>query len=168
LRRFAAEELSMKLSELLAKWSLTKLKINAGFVNAEFEANDQERDAAWALYVELLTRVTVQALPAGQGDEAAALASVHKLFAITREVMRAPGARHANQFAKIAIVILNQQVRPFTSHWHQALLAGAFDDPQQCQRFRAELAALQDTLTRYAGLLSDLAGVEDLTRLEQV
>lgn len=156
----------MKLRELLDKWSLTKLKINAGFLDAEFQANDQEKDAAWAMYVELLTRITTQALPPEHGDEAAALASVHALFGITRGIMRAPGARHADQFAKIAIVVLNQKVRPFTAHWHKASLAGAFSDAAQCQRFRAELAELQEVLTSYAGVLSDLAGVEDLTRLE--
>lgn len=157
----------MKLRELLDKWSLNSLKVNAGFVNMEFQPNDHEKDAAWALYVELLTRVTVQALPAGQGDEAGALTSVHQLFAITRDIMRAPGARHANQFARLAIVILNQKVRPFTTRWHRASLAGAFSEAAACQRFRDELAELQGVLTRYAGLLSDLAGVEDLTLLEQ-
>ena len=79
--------------------------------------------------------------------------------------MRAPGARHANQFANIAIVVLKQKVRAFTAHWHKAALAGAFNDLVQCQRFRTELAELQEVLTHYAGLLSDLAGVEDLTRI---
>ncbi len=51
----------MKLRELLDKWSLTKLKINAGFLDAEFAANDQEKDAAWAMYVELLTHITTEA-----------------------------------------------------------------------------------------------------------
>ena len=157
----------MKLRELFDNWSLAKLKVNAGFLDAEFQPNDQEKDAAWAMYAELLTRITTQALPAEHGDEAAALASVHKLFAITREIMRAPGARHADKFAKVGIVILNQKVRPFTAYWHKASLAGAFNDPAQCERFRKELAELQDVLVRYAGVLSELAGVEDLTRLEQ-
>jgi hypothetical protein len=156
----------MKLRELLDKWSLTKLKINTGFLDAEFQANDQEKDAAWAMYVELLTRITTQALPAGQGNEAAALESVYKLFGITRDIMRVQGARHADKFAKIAIVILNQKVRPFTAYWHKASLAGAFSNTEKCKQFRVELAELQDVLTRYAGVLSDLAGVEDLTKLE--
>lgn len=157
----------MKLRELLDKWSLTKLKISTGFLDAEFQANDQDRDAAWSMYVELLTRITTQALPAEHGDEATALASVHSLFAITREILREPGRRHADKFAKIAIVVLNQKVRPFTAYWHKASLAGAFDDPKQRERFRAELGEVQVVLTHYAGLLSDLAGVEDLTKLEQ-
>ena len=157
----------MKLRELFDHWSLTKLKVHAGFLDMEFEPNDQDKDAAWAMYVELLTRVTTQALPADHGDEVAALASVHKLFEITRGVLRASGARHAAQFAKVAIVILNQKVRPFTAFWHKASLAGAFNNPVQCQRFRQELVALQAVLVSYAGVLSELAGVEDLTKLEQ-
>jgi hypothetical protein len=137
----------MKLRELHDKWSLTKLKINAGFLDAEFQANDQEKDAAWAMYVELLTRITTQSLRAEQCDEAAALDFVYKLFGITREIMRAPNAGHADKFAKIAIVIMNQKVRPFTAHWHNASLAEAFNNTVKCNQFRAELADLQLVLT---------------------
>jgi hypothetical protein len=157
----------MKLRELFDHWSLSKLKVNVHFLDMEFTPNDQEKDAAWAMYVELLTRITTQALPAEHGDEAAALASVHQLFGITRDILRQPGARHANQFAKVAIVVLNQKVRPFTTKWHKASLACAFNEADACEAFRQELADLQDVLTRYAGVLSELAGVEDLTRLEQ-
>jgi len=157
----------MKLRELLDRWSLTGLKINAGILEAEFAPKDRDRDAAWAMYVELLTRITTQALPSDHGDEATALESIHKLFGLTREILRETGGRHAGEFAKIAIVILNQKVRPFTAYWHKASRAGAFDDPAQCQRFRSELADLQRVLTHYAELLSELAGVEDLTRLGQ-
>lgn len=156
----------MKLRELFDHWSLSKLKVSAAFIDAEFTPNDQDKDAAWAMVVELVTRVTTQALPAEHGDEAAALASVHELFPLTREILRRPGARHADKFAKIAIIVLNQKVRPFTAYWHKAAVAGAFADAAQCRRFRDELAELQEVLTRYAGLLSELAGVEDLTRLE--
>ena len=141
----------MKLRELLDKWSLTKLRVNAGFLDAEFQANDQEKDAAWAMYVELLTRITTQALPAEQGDEAAALASVHQLFAITRDILRSSGARHADKFAKIAIVVLNQKVRPFTSHWHKAALAG-------CLRRCGAVPALSQRTRRIAGRADPLRG----------
>jgi len=32
------------------------------------------------------------------------------------------------QFRKIAIVVLNQVIRPFTVKWHRLSLAGAFND----------------------------------------
>lgn len=161
----------MQWRELLDQWSLSGLKINVGVLNAEFKPSDPDRDAAWALYVELLTRITTQPLPRGYGDELAALKSVHDLFALTREILKAPGARHAREFAKIAIVVLNQKVRPFTAKWHKLSLAGAFDDKAQCDTFRNELEVLQGVLLHYTQLLGAMAGVEgddDLTRIEDV
>ncbi|MCE4554664.1 hypothetical protein [Pelomonas cellulosilytica] len=156
----------MKLREWLDAWSLKGLKIHAGFLDAEFAPNDQDADAAWELYVELLTRATTQLLPQDAGDEAAALESVHDLFGLTRAILRAPGRRHATGFAKIAIVVLNQKVRPFTAKWHKLQLAGLLDKPDMRADFRSELTALQVDLRHYAGLLSQMAGVEDLTTLQ--
>ncbi|MEM6985803.1 MAG: hypothetical protein AAF499_04615 [Pseudomonadota bacterium] len=158
----------MKYSQLIEDWGLKGLKINLGVLEAEFQPNDPDRNAAWALYIELLTRITTQPLPKAHGDEATALDSVYSLFAVTRDLLKGPDGRHAIHFAKIAIVVLNQKIRPFTAKWHKAKLDGAFDDPEACDAFRTELADLQDQLRRYAGLLSQLAGVEDLNNLEDV
>lgn len=161
----------MKWRELLDQWSLTGLKVKAGVLEAEFKPQDPDRDAAWALYVELLTRIATQPLPRGYGDEQAALDSVYALFPLTREILKAPGARHAREFAKIAIVVLNQKVRPFTAKWHKQALAGAFDDKARCDDFRTELEALQTVLLHYTQLLGAMAGIEgedDLTRIEDV
>ena len=61
--------------------------------------------------------------------------------------------------------MLNQIVRPFTAKWHQASLAGKFNQPKQREEFRTELRELQSKLRQYAGMLADLAGVEDMTNL---
>jgi hypothetical protein len=159
----------MQWRELLHQWGLSGLTINPGVLAADFHPSDEDKDAAWALYVELLTRITTQPLPQEQGDERAALESVHQLFALTRDILRSTGGRHAREFAKIAIVLLNQQVRPFTSKWYRLSLTGGFDGLTGRQEFRAELALLQDVLLRYARLLGSMAGIEgddDLTRIE--
>ncbi len=137
----------MKFSELLDKWSLSKLSITAGFLNMEWQPNDTDKQCAWEMYVELLTRITTQPLADEHGDEKTAL--------------------------------LNQIIRPFTAKWHKHALAGELDsinapnndknskrNVESCQQFRAELAELQAELTNYSKLLADIAGVEDLTRLE--
>jgi hypothetical protein len=118
------------------------------------------------LYVELLTRITTQHLQPGHGDEKSALDSIHALFGLTRETLKTQG-RHCDEFAKIAIAVLNQIVRPFTAKWHKQSLAGVFDDPAQCQEFRDELSKLQQQLRRYTKMLADMASVEDLTELEK-
>ncbi len=99
------------------------------------------------------------------GDEATALESIHKLFDLSRGVIKKHG-RLCIEFSKIAIVILNQRIRPFTAKWHKLLLANAFDDAKQRVQFRQELAELQETLKLYSKMLADMAGVEDLTELE--
>ncbi len=156
----------MKWKEWLDKWSMTGLSINAGFLNMDWAPQDRDRDAAWELYIELLTRITTQHLQPDHGDESAALESIHALFGLTRETLKNQG-RHCTEFAKIAIVVLNQYVRPFTAKWHKASLEGAFDAPEGCQEFRDELATLQEQLRQYTKMLADMANVEDLTTLEK-
>ena len=97
-----------------------------------------------------------------EGDEATALESVHSLFAITRNILKEKG-KNAVNFTKIAIVVLNQIIRPFTAKWHRKMLNGAFQDEDQCLIFRNELSVLQNELIKYTKLLADLAMVEDLT-----
>lgn len=155
----------MKWREWLENWSLVPLKINIRFLEAEWAPQDADRDAAWELYIELLTRITTQPLPEEHGDETAALDSVHALFGLTRDIIKKHG-RQSQEFTRLAIVVLNQIVRPFAAKWHRQSLGGAFKDSAQCAAFRKELAALQDVLREYTRMLGDLAGVEDLTSLE--
>jgi len=156
----------MKLRDFLEKWGLSKLKINSGFLEAEFAPNDPDREAAWELYIELLTRVTTQYLSPDDGDEKAALDSIHAIFPLTREILRHRGSG-CGEFAKIAIPILNQIIRPFTAKWHKLSLAGSFSDAKQCAEFRDDLSALQPYLRAYTTALADMASVEDLTLLEE-
>lgn len=156
----------MKWDKWLEKWDMTSLKIKTPFLEMKWEPKDEDKDAAWELYIELLTRVSTQALPEGHGSEKAALDSVHTLFPLTREIIKKNG-RHATEFAKIAIIVLNQVVRPFTAKWHKLSLEGAFSEESQCIQFRVELFDLQVFLQKYTQLLADMAGVEDFSFLEK-
>lgn len=155
----------MKWQEWLEKWSMTSLKIKTPFLEADWQPKDKDKDAAWELYIELLTRIATQPLPKKHSDEATALESIHKLFGLTREIVKRHG-RECIEFTKIAIVVLNQIVRPFTAKWHKEELSDAFADSQKRDEFRKELIGLQTALKYYAKMLSDMAGVEDLTDLE--
>ena len=156
----------MQLRKLLEKWDLTSLKINTPFLDMQWEPKDEDKDAAWDLYVELITRVATQRLEPDEGDEAAALKSINDLFPLTRSTIKRNG-RHCVNFTRIAVVILNQKVRPFTATWHRRFVAGALNDSDK-DAFRVELGRLQTDLRNYTRLLADLAGVEDLTDLEHV
>jgi len=155
----------MKLGKWLENWDMTGLKIKAPFLEMEWQPQDEDKAAAWELYVELLTRIATQPLAQDHGDGKTALDSVHSLFPITREVIKNNG-RHCIEFTKIAVVVLNQRIRPFTAKWHKLSLEGVFNDETQCRTFRSELQALQAVLRVYTKMLADMAGVEDLTELE--
>jgi hypothetical protein len=147
-------------------WGLSSLKINLGFLEGEFAPQDPDRAAAWELYVELLTRVTTQYLAPEDGDEKTALDGVHAIFPLTGDILRRQGSG-CGEFAKLAIPVLNQIIRPFTAKWHRLSLAGAFGDSGRCHEFHAELSALQLLLREYTRALAAMAAVEDLTVLEQ-
>ena len=154
-----------KLGELFARFHLDKVKLGPQWANVELSLQSADQEAAWELYVEMLTRVVTQPLPIEAGDEKTALESVYSLFPATREVLRRHG-RAAVNFTKVAVPVLNQVVRPFTAKWHGEALAGAFDDDGKSEEFRQDLASLQVDLRNYNRVLAELAGVEDMTNLE--
>jgi hypothetical protein len=156
----------MNFHDFLERSELGGLKIQLPFREGEFKPGAADRLAAWDLYVELLTRITIQPLPAEAGDEKAALTSVFELFGYTRESLKKHGPG-ALQFARLAIPVLNQIVRPFTAKWHKLSLANAFESAQHRKEFRNELSALQGLLRKYARALASIAAIEDLTELEQ-
>ena len=157
----------MKWKKWLEEWDMTSLKIKTPFLDMEWNPQDEDKNAAWELYIELLTRIATQPLPAEYGDEEAALTSVFNLFALTREIIRRYG-RYCIEFTKIAIVVLNQIIRPFTAKWHKLSQEGAFNDKKKCIKFRKELNDLQKKLRNYSMMLADMAGVEDLTNFEDI
>lgn len=157
----------MKWKKWLENWDMTSLKIKAPFLDMEWKPQDEDKNASWELYIELLTRIATQPLPSEYGDEAAALTSVHSLFGLTRETIKRHG-RNCIEFTKIAVVVLNQVIRPFTAKWHKKLLAEAFKDKKQCDEFREELFELQEKLKNYTKMLADMSGVEDLTNIEDI
>ena len=154
----------MQFKKLLEQWDLNSLRISAAFLEMEWVPRDEDKAAAWELYVEMITRITTQPLVLGNGLERAALDSVYQLFPLTRGILKTHG-RHCINFAKVAVVVLNQVVRPFTSKWHIRMSAAPLEGGAVVD-FRKELAELQVNLLNYTRLLADMAGVEDLTGLE--
>ncbi len=165
LRHYALKEDTMKWSKWLETWDMTSLKINLKYLEMEWQPKTADQDAAWELYIELLTRVATQRLPAEHGDEDTALESIYALFELTRTIIKTH-KRDCVEFTKLAVVVLNQVIRPFTAKWHKRRIEGAFKDAVLCAEFRLQLNVLQSELRKYTQMLSSMAGVEDLTDLE--
>ena len=97
----------MQLKKLLEKWDLTSLKIKAPFLEMEWQPNNEDKTAAWELYIELITRAATQRLAPDEGDEAAVLKSIYELFSLTRDTINRNGRIN---FTRIAVVVLNQKI----------------------------------------------------------
>ena len=134
------------------------------FLKTERKPRENDRKAAWELYVEMVTRITTQPLQPEHGEEKAALDSVYFLFQTTRAILLKQGP-DCVVFAKIAIEILNQRVRPFTAKWHRKNLASA--NATDCAEFRQDLESLHEVLRAYMHTLAVIAGVEELTDVSE-
>ncbi|MEA3273752.1 MAG: hypothetical protein U9Q81_00310 [Pseudomonadota bacterium] len=129
---------------------LQSLSINLpfGLGGANIVVTEAQRTVAWALYVELATRVAGVELKPGMGSAREALSSLHSLFETTRSVLRdqGPGAAEGPEsVGPIAIEILNQGLRPFLVEWHTSL--SGFEAQQieeQRSRFGGEVTVVVD------------------------
>jgi hypothetical protein len=164
-----------------------KVNLNLGLftVAGTWEPDEHERAAAWEMYIELATRISTQALKDGEGILGEALASLHALFALTRQTLLRHGPTVARKsgsgehsFAELAIYVLNYAIRPVLAKWHPLLEAHEASRPAEASvvqheatwehagELREVLEELRLNLLGYANLLAAVAGVEPLIELE--
>ncbi|MET4590692.1 hypothetical protein [Arthrobacter sp. 754] len=132
-----------------------------------------ERDAAWELYVELVTRIAVAPLGRREGLLREALNSLYSLFGTTREVLRKYGPAVARapeigeyRLGHLAIWILNAVLRPVLARWHPELqrweslrptersMADHEEAWERANELRDELERLRILLVQYARILA--------------
>lgn len=146
-----------------------------GIGSAKWQADPTEREAAWSLYVELVTRIAVQPLEVDQGLVREALTSLYSMFGSTREILKKAGPKvgaSKKSVGGIAIAVLNNGLRPFLAKWHPLLQAWEAKRPASLSpkeheqnwseepKLRAELAQLRSDLEKYADALAEIAGVD--------
>ncbi|MCH7662281.1 MAG: hypothetical protein IH859_00215 [Chloroflexi bacterium] len=158
------------------KSKVTKLEIGLPFNLGKItlEPDKAQQYAAWELYVELTTRISVQSLAKEEGLVREALSSLYNLFNITRDILRRAGpsvAQGSDSLGPIAIDVLNLGLRPFTSKWHPELQIYESQRPENLSPkehednwemigiAREELETLREELSIYADALAKIAGV---------
>lgn len=152
-----------------------------GKISGQWVPDRAEREAAWQMYVELATRITVQPLAPDQGLIREALTSYYSLFASTRAILREHGPRIAQphrdgdlSFGYLALAVLNGALRPLLSHWHPELLSHEQQRPPDvtiahwerswthAATVREQLETTRLAILGYADLLAAVAGVPAL------
>jgi len=133
-----------------------------------------EKQAAWEIYVELVTRVPLAALEDDRGILREALSSLYSLFQITRTILRYLGPVKAQEpnrsISYLGISMLNTTLRPFLSKWHPLLQdyevkrpgsIGVLEHERQWEKYaelRHEIVGLRKALLNYANSFAEIAG----------
>ncbi len=157
-----------------------------GGVQATWEPDESEQKAAWEMYVELVTRISVVELQPDEGLLREALTSLYSIFQSTREIMRRHGPSVARpkgpdqmSFGYLAVLVLNRALRPVLAKWHPLLLAHEETKPDSVSsvehernwdkndELRQVLNQTRDILIKYADTLAEAAGVHSLVRAEE-
>lgn len=165
-------------------------EISVGFelgpfsLSGTWKPSEKEKDASWDLYVELVTRITVQQLPSDSGLLREALSSLYRVFNTTRDILHKYGREVASDiegelsFGYISISIINNILRPFTAKWHPLLLTWEDQRPDgspkieheknwtRNKEMRAELILVQGQLVKYMDILAQSTGVLYLHEME--
>lgn len=116
----------------------------------------KDRELAWILYTEFRTRIATQGLHYRAGDEGAALQSLHQLFGIARQAIKA-GGPECRQVANLVIDALNVQLRPFTARWHRRQVEGRLVNDDDRRVFRRELEGVRQRLSEFSRELEHIA-----------
>jgi hypothetical protein len=162
---------------------LKNVKVNLtlpliGSVEGTWEPDENEQSAAWELYVELITRISVAELKSDEGLLREALSSMHSIFAIARDILKKHGASIARpkgdsyiSFGYLAVAVLNTVLRPVVSKWHPILLDYEHKKPHDVSSMEHERSweknkELRETLNQtrfiliqYSDLLAQVADV---------
>lgn len=160
------------------------LPFGLGEIGGQWRPDDAERSAAWEMYVELITRVSLVELRPDDGLLREALSSLHTLFDTTREILRryGPSVAQASDgssvaFGHLAVSIINGALRPLLGAWHPLLEDHEHNRPANRSRvewerswdrydeLRGELSEVQASLVAYARLLGRVCGAPDLVAL---
>ncbi len=159
------------------KIKATKLSIGLPFNlgQLEFENDEGQQKAAWSLYVELSTRISVQPLEDEGRILREALTSLYNVFNITRQILRDAGpeiAKGPQPLGAIAIDVLNVGLRPFLVKWHPLLKTYEEQKPptvstveherswDRARELRKELEVVRVQMVVYVDALAKIAGID--------
>jgi hypothetical protein len=150
-------------------------------IGGQWEPNEAEAKAAWEMYVELVTRISIVELGPDEGILGEALSSLYSLFGTTRDILRRYGPSVAKpskggslSFGYIAVAVLNGVLRPVLAKWHPRLETYGSTRPEnlsiaeheqawpQAAELRTTLEATRVSLLAYASLLGEVAGAPSL------
>jgi hypothetical protein len=138
-----------------------------------WEPKESERNAAWDMYVELVTRLPVAYVRPEEGSLHIGISALYRLFDATREILRKYGPSVARprdvgqiSFGLLSVRVLDVVLRPFLIKWYPLLkeyeeTRERSDSPQEHERkweryeeLSQAMLEVRESLLQYANLLA--------------
>lgn len=146
-----------------------------------WEPTECERNAAWDMYVELVTRIPIAQVKPGESSLQVCLSSLYKLFEATREILQKYGPSVARprsegqmSFGYLSVKVLDIILRPFLVEWYPLLIdyestrmgsESAREHERKWARYeelKTGLTEVREALLQYAQLLARASEVPSL------
>lgn len=150
-------------------------------IEGTWEPTECERNAAWDMYVELVTRIPIAQVKPGESSLQVCLTSLYKLFDSTREILRKYGPSVARprtegqvSFGYLSVKVLDIILRPFLVKWYPMLIdyessRKSSESSREHEKKWAKydelnrgLVEVRDALIHYATLLARASEVPSL------
>jgi hypothetical protein len=151
--------------------SLTEIRLTVPQLSElVFVVNNDAKQTAWQLFIQVSTRVSTQPLVQEEGFLREALDSLYELFGQIRDLLMKGQPTRAAQGKTVeylALTMLNQELRPFLSKWHPRLTRfeqsgnGQEATWPQNSEFRGELESMRKRLLEFSLAFARLAGADD-------
>lgn len=162
------------------EWQVTEIEFDTLGQKWKLASSGSQRRVAWALFVEIVTRIATWPMSDDAGDDGAALKSLHDLFQTTRKaitemeptrILPSRNKMFGDTVETYALSMLNIDIRPFLSKWHPLWDAWKSENGEahcrsweQHTAFRAELRDLQTKMQERAKGLGEIAEVSEISR----
>ena len=150
------------------------------FASETGQPDADEKQTAWEIYIELVTRIPLADPDGERGLLREALLSLYTLFQTTRTLLRHLGPKLPAEegidrsCAYLAVKMLNQVLRPLLSKWHPLLQDYEKQRPdktgiieyekywEKYEEIHQEMTVLRQTLRGYAEAFAHIAGIPSL------
>jgi hypothetical protein len=144
-----------------------------GSLDGNWEPEERERQAAWELYVELITHISVAELEPKEEILGERMTALYLLYDTSREILRKygpelgrPNARSSVSFATLAMAAMGYVLQPILAKWHPRLASYEATRPpsvpsveweakwEHAQELRWVLQRARRTMIEYADVLA--------------
>ena len=146
------------------RWEINEVEIGMGSNKVKIKVNNDDRQIAYKIWVELSTRKIGIEIDPKQDVTTEVYDSWYKFFEVTRELIKnIPVSKLDRQgtkaIVKLSIDILNEDIRPHLTQWQAAFRKWYAEEIEKETSISLSPQQIQQNFPQYKELISDMCEV---------